>query len=159
MEHISEIRLLDYVAGRLPGAESELVRRHIAECADCASRHQQTLETWETLGKWQVDSSAHQIADRIEALSAESKHQRRPEPRVFFPLRSSVLAAIRVAAAIILAVGGGHLLGRFTAASNQQTATISTDKPGYLAALSFEWSSELTWTVLQEDAQSGANQP
>ena len=158
MEHISEIKLLDYVAGKLAPSETEQVRRHIAECADCAGRHQKTRQMWDTLGKWQVDSSAHHIADRIEVLAAESKPQRRPERKALVPFRSSVLAALRIAAAIILAVGGGHVLGRFTAASSERTATISTDKPGYLAALSFEWSSELTWTVLQEDAQSGANQ-
>ena len=158
MEHISEIKLLDYVAGKLAGAETEQVRRHIAECSDCASRHQQTRQMWDTLGAWQVDSSAHQIADRIEALAVESKPQRRPERKVSIPFRSSVLAAFRIAAAIILAIGGGHLLGRFSAASNEPTAIISPDKPQYLAALGFEWSSELTWTVLEENAQNGANQ-
>jgi anti-sigma factor RsiW len=157
MEHTTEIELLDYVAGRLAASETDQVRRHIAECADCAGRYRQTRQMWDTLGKWQVDSSDHQIADRIQALAAESKPQRRPEPRVFFPFRGSVLAALRIAAAIILAVGGGHLLGRFTAASNEPTAIISTDKPRYIAALGFEWSSELTWTVLEENEESGAN--
>jgi len=157
MEHISEITLLDYMAGKLAADESEPVRRHIAECSACASRHQQTRQMWDTLGEWQVDSSAHQVADRIEVLANESERQRRPERKILIPLRSSVLAAFRIAAALILAVGGGHLLGRFSAASDEPTAVISTDKPRYIAALGFEWSSELTWTVLDEDAQSGAS--
>ncbi len=151
MEHISEIKLLDYVAGRLPGSEIEHIRRHIAQCGDCATRCRQVRQMWDALGKWQIDSSAHQIADRVEALAAESKSQRRPLHKVF--------AVLRIAAAIILAVGGGYLLGRFTTSSSEPTAIISTDKPHYLAALGFEWSSELTWTVLEEDVQSGANQP
>ena len=151
MEHISDIKLLDYVAGKLAGKEIEQVRWHIAECADCASRYQQARLLWHTLGKWQVDPSAHQIAGRVEALAAERQSQHRPVHKVF--------AAFRIAAAIILAIGGGHLLARFSAPSNEPTAIISTDKPQYLAALGFEWSSELTWTVLQEDVQSGANQP
>jgi len=157
MKHISEIKLLDYLAGRLAADESEPVRRHIAECSDCASRHQQSRQTWNTLGKWQVDSSAHQIADRIEVLANESERQRRSERKILIPFRNSVLAAFRIAAAIILAVGGGHLLGRFSAASDEPKAVISIDKPRYIAALGFEWSSELTWTVLEEDAQSGAS--
>ena len=149
MKHISEIEFLHYVGGKLAAQESEQVRRHIAECSDCASRHQQTRQMWHTLGKWQVDSSAHQIAGRVEALAAERQSQHRPVHKVF--------AAFRIAAAIILAIGGGHLLARFSAPSNEPTAIISTDKPQYLAALGFEWSSELTWTVLEENTQNGAN--
>ncbi len=159
MEHISEIKLLDYVADKLPASESEHIRRHIAQCSDCASRCQQVRQMWDTLGNWQVDSSAHQVADRIEALAAESESRRHSKRKVLIPWPSSVLAVVRIAAAIILAVGGGHLLGRFTTPSSEPTPTISTDKPQYLAALGFEWSSDLTWTVLEEDVQSGANQP
>jgi anti-sigma factor RsiW len=158
MEHISDIKLLDYVGGKLAAQESEQVRRHIAECSGCAGRHQQTRQMWGALGAWQVDSSAHQIADRIEVLAGESELQRRLARKALVPSRGSLLAALRIAAAIIIGGGGGHLLGRFTAPSGESTPVISTDKPQYLAALGFEWSSELTWTVLQEDVQNGANQ-
>ena len=159
MKHISESELLDYAAGKLPGSESEQVRRHIAECVDCEKRHKQTLATWELLGTWRVDPSAHQVADRVESLARQQEAHGRSELKASIPLRRSLLPALRIAAAVLIAIGGGHLLGRLTAPSNGPTPVISTEKPRYLAALGFEWSSELTWTVLQEDTQSGANQP
>jgi hypothetical protein len=112
---------------------------------------------WDALGEWRIDSAAHQVAGRIETLSAQTKLQQHPERKVLIPLRDSLFAAIRIAAAIIIATVGGHLLGRYSAASNEIIAVISTEKPQYLAALDFEWSSDLTWTVLEEDNAGGAN--
>ena len=158
MEHLSDINLLDYVAGKLAGPESERARRHVAECPDCARRHLEVLETWSTLGKWHVDSAAHQVADRVQVLAVERKPSRRPNWTAIIRSRGPVLPALRIAAGVLLAIGGGHLLGRFTARPREPNPVISTEKPRYLAALGFEWSNELTWTVLEQDTQSGATQ-
>jgi anti-sigma factor RsiW len=153
MEHISEIILLDYVAGRLEASESEQVRQHIAVCSDCASRHENIAQTWDALGHWQIDSSAHQVADHIEALAAESQSR----PKIFISLRSPATAALRIAAAVILAVAGGHWLGRYGVPSTPPPAGPD-EGPRYVAALGFEWSSGLTWAVLEEDNPGGMNQ-
>lgn len=159
MEHISENKLLDYVAGKLADSESESVRRHMAQCPDCESRHHQTLDTWNLLGTWQVDTSAHQVADRLAVLVRQNETCGRPPIKAAIPWRVSMQGALRIAAAILIAAGAGHVLGRLTTASNEPTRIINTVKPRYLAALGFEWSSELTWTVLQDNAETGAPQP
>jgi anti-sigma factor RsiW len=157
MEHISDLKLLDYVAGRLTAPESEHVREHIAACSACASRRREAAAVWNALGKWQVDASAHPVAGRIEALAAESPPDRQPRLTALLPFRKSVLAVLRIAAAIIIAVTGGHLLGRYSAPRSAPGAPTADSMPRYIAALGFEWSSELTWTVLQEDVPGGAN--
>ncbi|UCC99085.1 MAG: zf-HC2 domain-containing protein [Phycisphaerales bacterium] len=154
MEHVGEIRLLDYVAGRLGASESQQVRRHIAECKACASRCREATETWNTLGHWQIDSLTHQVADRIEALAAE----REPGRKVLISFGSSAAAALRIAAAVILAAGGGHLLGRYSGPPNTPQPAAPDEGPRYVAALGFEWSSGLTWAVLEEDNAGGVNQ-
>jgi anti-sigma factor RsiW len=158
MEHITDIKLLDYVAGKLTTPESEQVRQHIATCGACASRYQDTAAVWNVLGKWRVDTSAHPVASRIETLAAERQPDQQPRRTVLIPFRKSMVAALRVAAAIVIAVAGGHLLGRYSAARNAPDTPTAENGPRYIAALGFEWSSELTWTVLQEDVPSGANQ-
>jgi len=149
---------LDYVAGRLTAPESEQVREHIAACSACASRSRETAAVWNALGKWQVDTSGHEVATRVETLAAGSPPGRQPRLTAPVSFRKSVFAALRIAAAIIIAVTGGHLLGRYSAPRSGADAPAADSGPRYLAALGFEWSSELTWTVLEEDAPSGANQ-
>ncbi len=157
MEHVTEIKLLDYVGGRLPASETEQVRRHIVECSACANRYRQALAMWDALGEWQIDSSAHQIAGRIEALAKQAESQPRPEPRVLMPLRDSFVAALRIAATVVIAISSGYVLGKYSASRPVPEAPTADGGPRYLAALGFEWSSDLTWTVLEEETPSGAS--
>lgn len=157
MEHVTEIKLLDYVGGRLPASETEQVRRHIVECSACANRYRQALAMWDALGEWQIDSSAHQIAGRIEALARQGESRQRPGPKVLIPLRDSLASTLRIAAAIIIAITGGYILGKYSAARPVPEAPTADGGPRYLAALGFEWSSDLTWTVLEEETPSGAS--
>lgn len=157
MEHINDIKLLDYVGGKLAAAESEQVQRHISECTTCASRYQEALATWGALGQWRIDSSTHQIAGRIEALASQAESEQRTERRVLLPMRYSLFSALRIAAAIVISIIGGYMLGRYTAPRNVPNMPGSEAAPRYLAALDFEWSSDLTWTVLQEDTTGGVN--
>lgn len=157
MEHVNDITLLDYVGGRLPAAEADHVRRHLAECSACAARYRDTLAMWDALGEWRVDSSAHQIADRIEELTTKAEPTQDMGKTVLMPIRVTLFAALRIAAAIIIAISAGYALGMYTAPRNVSTPPAAETTPRYLAALDFQWSSDLTWTVLQEDTSGGAN--
>ena len=157
MEHVNDIQLLDYVGGRLPASQTDQVRRHIAECDACANRYREALATWDALGEWRIDSSAHQVAGRIESLAAQAEFQQRPLRKVVMPLRNSLVAALRIAAAIIIAISGGYVLGKYSTPQNVPDIPAAEAGPRYLAALDFEWSSDLTWTVLEEDTAGGAN--
>ena len=155
MEHIDDINLFDYVSGRLPEAEAGPLRQHMAGCPACEKRYQDVVDVWDSLGRWQVDSSGHQIADRIEALAAENESARRKSPARIHSFMRSFTASLRVAAAVLVAMGAGHLLGRYSLSRHRPDLPISQEAPRYVAALGFEWSSELMWTVLEEEAVQG----
>jgi len=155
MEHINDIELLEYISERLSDVKSRQFQGHMAGCAECRKRCQDAVHVWETLGRWHVDSSGHEIADRIEALAAKDKSDPRESHTKRIPFISSFKAAFRVAAAIIIAVGGGHLLGRYSVSQNTPDSPVSQEGPSYVAALGFEWSNELTWMVLEEEATPG----
>ncbi|UCD56410.1 MAG: hypothetical protein JSV16_11310 [Candidatus Hydrogenedentota bacterium] len=155
MEHINDNELLEYVSERLPDTKSQQFQRHMAECGECRKRYQNAVDVWETLGQWHVDSSGHEIADRIEALATKNRSGQQESRTRTIPFRSSFKAALRIAATIIIAVGGGHLLGRYSVAKNTPELPVSQEGPRYVAALGFEWSSELTWMVLEEEASLG----
>jgi len=154
MRHIDDSEIYKYVSGELPEAKVRQIRRHVAECEDCQSRYQDAAALWDTLGSWQIDSSGHQIAGRIEAIAAKTEYERRESRTRTIPFIRSFASALRIAAAIIIAIGGGHMLGRYSLPRNKPVASVTQDKPKYVAALGFEWSSELTWTVLEEDTIS-----
>ena len=155
MEHINDIELLEYISGRLSEAKGQQIRRHMAECDACKNRCQDAVDVWALLGQWHVDSSGHEIANRIEALAAKNKTGQRESPKKTILFISSFKAALRVAAAIVISIIGGHLLGRYSVSQNMTKIPVSQERPRYVAALGFEWSSELTWTVLEDEAMSG----
>jgi anti-sigma factor RsiW len=154
MRHIDDSEIYQYVSGGLPEAKAQQIRRHIAECEACRSRYQDVVALWDTLGIWQVDSSGHQIAGRIEAIAAKADSDQRKSWARTVPFVRSFASAFRVAAAIIIAIGGGHLLGRYSLPRSKPVLSVAQDRPKYVAALGFEWSSELTWTVLEEETIS-----
>jgi anti-sigma factor RsiW len=154
MRHIDDSEIYQYVSGGLPEAKAQQIRRHMAECEACRSRYQDAVALWDTLGFWQVDSSGHQIADHIEALAAKTESDKREHRTRTIPFIRTLGAMFRIAAAIIIAIGGGHLLGRYSLPRSKPVTSVAQDKPKYVAALGFEWSSELTWTVLEEETVS-----
>jgi anti-sigma factor RsiW len=154
MRHIDDSEIYQYVSGGLPEAKAQQIRRHMAECEACRSRYQDAVALWDTLGFWQVDSSGHQIADRIEALAAKTESNQRKSRTGTIPFIRTLGVMFRVAAVIIIAIVGGHLLGRYSLPRSKPVTSVAQDKPKYVAALGFEWSSELTWTVLEEETVS-----
>jgi len=67
-------------------------------------------------------------------------------------------AILRVAASIIIAVGVGHKLGKYSVTGNVPRAAVSQNRPEYLSALSLEWSSELAWFILEDDSLNMGDQ-
>ena len=154
MRHIDDSEIYQYVSGGLPEAKVREICQHVAKCEGCQSRYREAVALWDTLGSWQVDSSGHQIADRIETLAVKTESDRRQSRTKTIPFVRSLASALRIAAAIIIAIGGGHFLGRYSLPNSKPAASVSQDRPKYVAALDFAWSSELTRTVLEEEAAS-----
>lgn len=151
MEHISDIEMIEYVAGRLRVSRHKEVQEHIAHCRECARCWQEMVQTWDALGEWDVDTVGHEVASSIAALASGAERSEE-QGRIAQILRRRFLpVAVRVAATIIIAVGVGHRLGKWSASTDVPEGMVFNNAPGYLAALGLEWSSGLTWSVLEED--------
>lgn len=152
---------MEYVAGRLASPEKEQVAEHIAGCPECSERHRQAEMLWNSLGQWTVETSGHEIADKIVALAekdlAPAAENKTTEaiPIVRHPIvrRPSFSTVLRVAASILIAMGVGYKLGRSSVTGTINT-TASNNRPAYLSAFGLEWSSELAWLVLEDNSPS-----
>ena len=155
MEHISEIELIEYAAGRLDGPRNKEIAEHLQACHACSAHYRQAADTWGGLGWWQVDTSEHNVADRIIELAA--KGEEISKMRHVFRMRF-VSVAVRVAASIIIAIGLGHKLGEYTVAGSTPDGKQSERRPEYIAAIGLEWSSDLAWLVLEDETAEEGEQ-
>jgi anti-sigma factor RsiW len=157
MEHLSGIEIIEYVAGNSTGPRTLDVRKHIAECPQCAKHVEQAQKLSNALGVWIVETAGHELADRVAALAQEAKDSKTAAARElivrFMP------QAMRVAASIIIAIGLGYKLGEYSVEERKSQLAYSAEKPKYVAALGLEWSSGLARLVLEEPpAETGAEQ-
>ena len=151
MKHVNDIEMIEYVAGKLTASRNEEVREHMAACEECSDRWRKAIEVWNALGQWSVDTADHDVAGRITAI-AEEEERGRKQYRKARDLRIGFLpAVVRVAASIIIAVGVGHKLGKYSVTGDMPKAAVSQNRPEYLAALGLEWSSELAWFILEDN--------
>jgi len=152
MKHVNDIELIEYVAGKLTASRKEEVREHMAACKECSGRWREAVEVWNALGQWSVDTAEHDVTQRITALTEEAEREQRQDEKTHV-LRVGLLPVVlRVAASIIIAVGVGHKLGKYSVTGSTPKTAASENRPEYLAALSLEWSSELAWLILEDDA-------
>jgi anti-sigma factor RsiW len=152
MKHINEIELREYVADKLTASRSEEVREHITACRECSDRWREAVEMWDTLGQWSVDTADHDVAERIIAIAEETEREKGQSEKTNI-LRVGLLPVVlRIAASIIIAIGIGHKLGKYSVTGNVSKAAASENRPEYLAALGLEWSSELAWFILEDDS-------
>ena len=152
MKHVNDIEMIEYVAGKLTASRNEEVREHMAACEECSERWRKAVEVWNALGQWSVDTADHDVAGRITAI-AEEEERSRKQYRKARDLRIGFLpAVVRVAASIIIAVGVGHKLGKYSVTGSTPKTAASENRPEYLAALGLEWSSELAWFILEDDS-------
>jgi len=159
MKHINEIELREYVAGKLNALGNEKVREHLEACKECSVRWRKAVELWNTLGQWSVDTAGHDVAGRITALANQAERKQEQSEKTHILRIGFLPAVIRIAASIIIALGVGHKLGRYSVTGNAPKDPASQNSPEYLAALSLEWSSELAWFILEDDSSNmGAEQ-
>ena len=154
MKHIDDSEIYQYISGGLSDAKVQQIRQHMVECEVCKNQYREAVALWDTLGQWRVDSSGHQIADRIDAFASRIESERRESRAGTISFMRSFGSIFRVAAAIIIAIVGGYLLGRYTLPRSTPVPPVAQDRPKYVAALDFKWSSEVTWMVLEDEAAS-----
>ncbi|MCK4999758.1 MAG: hypothetical protein KAS23_09490 [Anaerohalosphaera sp.] len=146
MEHITEIQLIEFAAGNLHVETAKLVENHINQCPSCANTLSEITRTWKTANQWQpeieISDTPHQFAQKV--LSRDKKHRT-------LSLRTKIIqTSFRYAASILIAVALGATLGK-QSVSPDTVNHFGQSNPEYLAALSMQWSSDLTWTILEND--------
>ncbi|MHC4230461.1 MAG: hypothetical protein ACYSWW_22630 [Planctomycetota bacterium] len=158
MKHVNDIELMEYVAGNLTESRHGEIGAHLAACEQCSARRREAAETWNTLGQWNVDTTEHDVAAGITALaqSAGREQGRGEKTRILRP--GFLPVVLRVAASIIIAVSVGHRLGKYSVTGKMEPASVSKNRPEYLAALGLEWSSELAWLVLEDEPSNGGTE-
>jgi len=152
MKHVNDIEMIEYVAGKLTASRNEEVREHMAACEECSDRRRKAVEVWNALGKWSVDTAEHDVTQRISAIAEEEERSRKQHKNARELQIGFLPVVARVAASIIIAVGVGHKLGKYSVTGSTPKTAASENRPEYLAALGLEWSSELAWFILEDDS-------
>ena len=150
MEHVSDIEILEQIAGKLDAERARLVKDHISGCSECARKFEEVVRTWDVLGEWEIESAGVDVA---EAIVSRAEELNRPGSKKLLYILSSkrlMSIAFRVAASIIIAVSIGAMSGVRSAQSELSINSVLTERPDYLAALGLQWSSDLNWSVLEE---------
>ena len=150
MEHIKEIELTEFVAGRLTASRSKGIVKHLAKCPECSKRHREAMKLWDTLGQWDVDTTGHDIADRIHASAKTLQSKHKQDKQLNIIKGDFWVDVLRVAASIIIAVALGQKIGKLSAGQTTPPSVQAQTMPRYIAALGLEWSSELTWLIMDE---------
>ena len=153
MEHVTEIQLIEYVAGNLPRETASTLESHIKRCSQCANTLSEITQTWQITSQWQPDidtsASPQQFAEKI--LAQDKKHR-------IGPMRTTIIQmSFRYAASILIAVTLGVMLGK-QSVSPDAVYSFGQNAPQYLASLSMQWSSDLTWTILEHDPSGQGDQ-
>jgi len=154
MKHVNDIELIEYVAGNLTESRDGEVKEHLAACKECSARQREAAEMWNTLGQWSVDTAEHDVAGRITALAEKTDRDQRQRMKLHVLRVGFLPVVLRVAASIIIAVGVGNRLGKYSVTGKMEPAAVSKNRPEYLAALGLEWSSELAWLILEDDSSN-----
>jgi len=124
MPHVTDSELIKYVAGELAQPQRARVDEHVGACRSCRDRQRQISQAWELLGDWQVKPLEADLADAVSVAVRREREAGARQPTGW--RRASVL--LRAAAAILVAVGLGHLAARWTAPSPSGPVTSSVDR-------------------------------
>ena len=150
MEHVSDIEILEQIAGKLDAERARLVKDHISGCSECARKFEEVVRTWDVLGEWEIESTGVDVAGTIVSRAEELNSSRNKKLLYVLPGKRFMSVAFRVAASIIIAVSIGAMSGIRSAQSELSINSVLTEGPDYLAALGLQWSSDLNWSVLEE---------
>ena len=124
MKCVNDIELMEYVANKMAPGKQEQVKKHLSECAKCSERFQESARLWETLGRWNVDTTSHNIADKVMESIKKAESARKEPKHLHIVKRRFWVEALRIAALVVIAIGLGQKLGNISA--GQKTPTRFT---------------------------------
>src|SRR5690348_4007405 len=109
----SDSELLRLMTGELPEPEATRARDHVEVCAACRHRLAEDRRVWEMLGSLSAELPPADLAPAILA---------RAERDTALPSR------LRIAAAVLLAVGGGVVIGTAVPVRGPGVVATSTNE-------------------------------
>jgi len=154
MKHVDDMELMEYIAGNLAATRYGEVKEHVAMCEECSQRRREAAEMWKALGQWDVDTTDHDVAARITVLAENAGGKPRRSEKTHVLRLRFLPVVLRVAASVIIAVGVGHRLGKYSVTGKMEPVAVSKNGPEYLAAFGLEWSSDLAWLILEDDSSN-----
>ena len=143
MEHPDDIELIELAGGRLAPERRGAVEAHVAVCAACRERLEAGGEVWQALGAWEVTPPACELAAAVQAAARRGARERAPGSQ----RRRRLVAALRIAAAVALGAGAGHLAARAVRARAGREAAVEAREAVVAEALRL--------TVLEQAAPAG----
>jgi hypothetical protein len=156
MEHINDIEFMEFISGRLTSIRNDEVKKHIAACKKCLDHQQELMQLWNKLGQWDVSAAGHDISSRVIADVKKTQYRQKLQPHI---VKSDFWVDIlRVAALIVIAVGIGQKLGTISTGQKEVPSVLSQVEPKYIASFGLEWSSELTWLMMEDETSSQEQQ-
>ena len=111
--HLSDIELIDFLGGHTPPERLEAVTGHLAECSQCRNRVDKLAETRDVLGLWEPEIPECDLSDSVVRMASRKTGR-------------NLWTVLQVAAALLIAVGIGHVLGRWI----KSDSAISTEDHG-----------------------------
>lgn len=105
MDHLTERQLQGHVQGTLAPDEALSFRAHLEGCGDCRQRLADFDALWGQLGAWAVPVGGGDLDARILASLP---------PQEIARSHVAWRGSLRVAAALLVAAGVGHAVGRLT---------------------------------------------
>lgn len=109
MKHVSDSELIELLGGHLAPGRAGAVDKHCAACRECAARRDELTQTWDALGAWEVALDRDLSAAIQDGVSARTER----------PVSWRVVTG-KIAAAVLLAAGLGHVAGRFAASAPEE---------------------------------------
>lgn len=148
MEHARDIELIELAARRLDAERERTIQAHLQDCPACRTKFQEIARTWDILGAWKVQPAAH-VDVTQRAVSCGLQKERPAKSFIRLP---GVRTAMRIAAAIVVAVLAGYEGGRRTV--RPTSAGTATQPPQYVSVLGLEAADSFSSLVLQDSPPS-----
>lgn len=108
MSHPSELDLIELAAEHLPEQARRQTEAHLTECETCRRLAAEIAAVHSGLAAWTPQADSPDAWPKIEHLLSA------PRPILVHPAWRRASWAIRVAAALLIGIGLGHVAGRLT---------------------------------------------
>ena len=105
MDHVSPDKVIKYVANELSPDEQRAIASHLTACAACRAQIEQQQALYSAMDSWVITPPKIDLTESVLDQLAVTPQA---------PTRRLLMApALRIAAAIVLGVGLGHVAGRW----------------------------------------------